>query len=182
VLFIHERAGRIDKEIAYRNIFLTSVSETQILRKALESLLDEQARLKEILIEAGMPVYDYEGNVILKVLATGYSSSEMETDDTPFITAANTRTRQGVVALSRDLLKPYTPDAPFSFGDHIIISGLGEFIVEDSMNDRWQKRMDIWFPSRQEAFHFGKKNLYISKLTGHTEPLDNPSYVNGALQ
>jgi len=182
VLYLHERSVRIEKETAYRGLYLTAISETQFLRGSLQSLLKERSRLKGYLVEAGVPVYDDEGNILLKVLATGYSSSIIETDDTPHITAANTRTRLGIVALSRDLLRPYTPDAPFAFGDHIYVSGMGEFIVEDSMHRRWHKRMDIWFPSRQEAFDFGKRNLYISKLTNNEQILDESSgHNNGAL-
>lgn len=181
-LYLYERSARIEKETAYQNLYMTTVSETQFLRASLRTLLEERLRLKGSLIEAGVPVYDDEGNVLLKVLATGYSSSIFETDDTPYITAANTRTRPGIVALSRDLLRPYTPDALFTFGDRIYVSGLGEFIVEDSMNRRWRKRMDIWFPSRKEAFDFGKRNLYISKLANSEEILEEFPHNNGALQ
>jgi 3D (Asp-Asp-Asp) domain-containing protein len=181
-LYLNERSARLEKEMAYQNLYLTSVSESQLLRETLQALLADRSRLRGRLVEAGLPVFDDEGNVLLKVMATGYSSSIVETDDTPFITAANTRTRPGIVALSRDLLRPYTPDAPFSFGDRIYISGMGEFIVEDSMNRRWQKRLDIWFPSRKEAFDFGKRNLYISKLANHKEIFAESPHNNGALQ
>jgi 3D (Asp-Asp-Asp) domain-containing protein len=182
VLYLHERSVRIDKEKAYQDLFMTTVSETQFLRSSMQSLLKERALLRGRLIEAGVPVCDDDGNVFLKLVATGYSSSIFETDDTPFITAANTHTRPGIVAMSRDLLRAYTPNAPFHFGDRIHIAGLGEFIVEDSMNRRWRKRMDIWFPSRKEAFDFGKRNLYISKLANHKEILDEFAHNNGALQ
>jgi 3D (Asp-Asp-Asp) domain-containing protein len=98
------------------------------------------------------------------VIATGYSSSIYETDSTPFITASNTRTREGILALSRDLLKRYTPGAPFDFGDRVHVPGLGEFIVEDSMNSRWNNRIDIWFPSRLEAVRFGVKEVYLRTI------------------
>jgi 3D (Asp-Asp-Asp) domain-containing protein len=181
-LYLHERFVRIEKEKAYQDLFMTTVSETQLLRATLQSLLKERTLLRGRLIEAGVPVCDDDGNVFLKVLATGYSSSIFETDDTPFITAANTPTRPGVVAMSRDLLRVYTPNAPFNFGDRIHISGLGEFIVEDSMHRRWRKRMDIWFPSRREAFDFGKRNLYISKLANNEEILAESPPNNGVLQ
>lgn len=180
-LYLHERSVRIEKEGAYRDIYLTAVSETQLLRGTLRSLLRERSRLRESLLEFGVPIHDDEGNILLKVVTTGYSSSIYETDDTPFLTAANTQTRPGIVALSRDLLKPYTPGALFSFGDRIYVSGLGEFIVEDSMNGRWEKRMDIWFPSRREAFDFGKRNLYISKPANSEEILAESPHNNGAL-
>jgi 3D (Asp-Asp-Asp) domain-containing protein len=163
-LFVIERNRRVDSEQAYAALSIAANSESLVLKEWLASLLDEQASLKQHLLDAGFPVYDDKGRMTLKVLATGYSSSVIETDNTPFITAANTRTRPGVVAMSRDLLRRYTPGAPFDFGDRIHIAGLGEFSVEDSMNRRWEKRIDIWFPSRSEAFYFGKKSLYITKL------------------
>ncbi len=181
-LYYREHARLVDSELAYQSFFMNTTSENHMLVETVRSLLKDRALLKGLLLEAGYPVYTDEGNLMLKVLATGYSSSVIETDDTPYITAANTRTRMGVVALSRDLLKRYTPNAPFSFGDRIFILGLGEFTVEDSMHHRWKQRMDIWFPSRREAFRFGKKNLYITKLTDTEETLGEPSFANGALQ
>lgn len=164
VLYVIERDRRVESETAYAALSIASTSETLVLRESLATLMDERASLKKHLLDAGIPVYDQSGSITLKVLGTGYSSSVIETDNTPHITAANTRTRPGVVALSRDLLQRYTPGAPFDFGDRIHIAGLGEYSVEDSMNRRWKKRIDIWFPSRSEAFYFGKKSLYISKL------------------
>jgi 3D (Asp-Asp-Asp) domain-containing protein len=94
---------------------------------------------------------------------SAYTSRACETDDTPFITAANTATRPGVLALSRDLLKRYTPGAPFDFGDIVHINGMGDFVVEDSMNGRWQRRADIWFESVADARHFGRR---VAVMTG----------------
>jgi 3D (Asp-Asp-Asp) domain-containing protein len=164
ILYITERIRRVESEKAYAALSIASTSESLVLRESLASLLDERTSLRQHLLDLGIPLCDDDGSVTLKVLATGYSSSKIETDNTPHITAANTHPRPGVVALSRDLLKRYTPDAPFDFGDRIHIPGLGEFTVEDSMNRRWERRIDIWFPSRSEAFCFGKRNLYISKL------------------
>jgi 3D (Asp-Asp-Asp) domain-containing protein len=97
------------------------------------------------------------------VSVSAYTSRACETDDTPFITAANTSTRPGVVALSRDLLKRYTPGAPFDFGDVVHIAGMGEFVVEDSMASRWRHRADIWFESVEDAREFGRRR---SVMTG----------------
>lgn len=101
--------------------------------------------------------------VAVTVSVSAYTSRECETDDTPFITAANTATRAGVVALSRDLLKRYTPGAPFDFGDVVHINGLGDFVVEDSMHGRWQHRADIWFESVEDARSFGR---HAAVMTG----------------
>lgn len=78
---------------------------------------------------------------------TAYSSSKDETDSTPFITASNTRVRDGVVA---------TNILPFGIRVRIpSLFGGREFVVEDRMHPRHQDRLDIWFPSRREALRFG---------------------------
>lgn len=100
--------------------------------------------------------------VAVTVSVSAYTSRECETDDTPFITAANTSTRPGVLALSRDLLKRYTPGAPFDFGDIVHIKGLGDFVVEDSMNGRWRNRADIWFESVDDARAFGRRGAVLT--------------------
>jgi 3D (Asp-Asp-Asp) domain-containing protein len=106
--------------------------------------------------------------VAVAVSVSAYTSRECETDDTPFITAANTPTRPGVLALSRDLLKRYTPGAPFDFGDVVHIVGLGDFVVEDAMNARWQRRADIWFESVDDAREFGRRVAVVSGPYGLT--------------
>lgn len=94
------------------------------------------------------------------VTVTGYSSEPRQTDSTPFITASNTQVRPGVIALSRDLLRRYTPGAPFAFGDSVLVAGK-TYVVEDSMNRRWTLRADVWFPSRTEAMRFGRQELEL---------------------
>lgn len=93
----------------------------------------------------------------IKVIVTAYSSSPLETDDNPYLTAAGTRVRDGVVANNL-----------FPFGTKIRLPELyGEkiFVVEDRMH--WKKgyyHIDIWFPSRKEALEFGAKRTYIEIL------------------
>ncbi len=95
----------------------------------------------------------------IPVVITAYSSTPFETDDTPFITAAGTSVRNGVIANNY-----------FPFGTKIKIPELyGDkiFIVEDRMN--WRKgnyQFDIWFPSHQEAKNFGAKRTVIEILEG----------------
>ncbi|MBD3334429.1 MAG: hypothetical protein GF355_02840 [Candidatus Eisenbacteria bacterium] len=98
-----------------------------------------------------------------RVSVTAYSSTPDQTDDTPWITAAATRVRPGIVALSRDLLKTHTPDAPFEYGDLILVAGVGVFRVEDTMHRRWRRRADIWFPTRDQARRWGHRQALITK-------------------
>jgi len=108
--------------------------------------------------------------IALSVTVSGYTSRTCETDSTPNITAANTSTRRGVIALSRDLVRRYTPGAPFEFGDVVHLNGIGDFVVEDSMAERWARRADIWFDSVSEARSFGRRHAV---LTGPYGPVDD---------
>lgn len=159
-LYFHERSRRIETSRAYGSLAFSSGAEIATLRKTMGNLLSEQSEIKGLLLDAGYAVYS-DNELAVPVIATGYSSSMWETDETPFVTAANTPTRFGIVALSRDLLRRYTPDAPFDFGDVVHISGLGDFVVEDSMNGRWRRRVDVWFPSRTAAVSFGRRDAII---------------------
>ena len=95
----------------------------------------------------------------LPVIVTAYSSTPWETDDNPFLTAAGTGVKDGIIANN------YLP-----FGTKVRIPEIyGEkvFVVEDRMN--WRKdnyHFDIWFPSYGEALNFGAKETYIEVLEG----------------
>ncbi|MCP4545687.1 MAG: hypothetical protein GY835_04360 [bacterium] len=93
------------------------------------------------------------------VVVTGYSSTRDQCDNDPFITASNKQVRPGIIALSRDLLQRYNPDAPFTWGDRVYLKGFGEFTVEDCMNSRYTRRADIWFSDRRSAAEWGVKKL-----------------------
>ena len=81
------------------------------------------------------------------VVVTGYSSSYDETDEDPYITASGEFVKEGIVATN------FLP-----IGTHIKIPALfgnKVFVVKDRMNPRYYYRVDIWFPSKEEALHFG---------------------------
>ncbi len=84
----------------------------------------------------------------LRVIVTAYSSTPEETDSSPFITAAGTTVREGIIANN---LLPFGTIVrlPEIYGDRL-------FVVEDRMNRQKSTRhFDIWFPSSQEALNFG---------------------------
>ena len=91
------------------------------------------------------------------VIVTAYSSSVWETDNDPFITAAGTWVRDGIIANN---LLPFGTKVrlPELYGEKI-------FVVEDRMS--WKKgnyHFDIWFPSYSEAKNFGAQRTYIEIL------------------
>jgi len=93
-----------------------------------------------------------EGNVLviekMTVIVTAYSSSSWETDDNPYLTAAGTQVREGIVANN---LLPFGTKIrmPELYGNKV-------FVVEDRMNSKkGDDHIDIWFPSYWQALHFG---------------------------
>lgn len=94
----------------------------------------------------------------LNTIITGYSSTPDQTDSTPFITAANTFVRPGIVA-ANFLPLGTKIRLPELYGDRI-------FVVEDRMHPRKHYLVDIWFPTREEALNFGAKTTLIEVLEG----------------
>ena len=92
----------------------------------------------------------------IKLPATAYSSTPDQTDSTPFITASGTNVRWGVVAAN------FLPIGtrlrlPDHYGDQV-------FVVEDRMNERYNVRLDIWMESREQAKHWGLKQVVVEVL------------------
>lgn len=96
----------------------------------------------------------------IDVTVTGYSPRREETDDTPFTTAFNKRVKTGIIAISRDLEDAHG----WAEGDTIVLEGIGLFEVGDRMNQRWRKRIDIFFFDTAEARRFGKVQVKAAKL------------------
>ncbi len=105
----------------------------------------------------------------VKVSVTGYTSCPAQTDDTPFVTATLHPTRPGTLALSRDLLRTFTLNAPFEFGDRVLIPGMGIYVVEDTMHPRWQNTADIWFHDNETALRWGRREVFLT-LVDADEP------------
>jgi 3D (Asp-Asp-Asp) domain-containing protein len=96
-------------------------------------------------------------NKKMEVIATAYSSTVWECDDTPFITASNTQVRDGIIANN---LLPFNTRVkiPELYGDKI-------FVVEDRMHYlKSPYQIDLWFPSHEAATDFGVKRTYIEVL------------------
>ncbi len=87
------------------------------------------------------------------VVATAYSSTPDQTDDTPFITSNGKQVYDGLVAAN---WLPYGTKVrlPDMFGDKI-------FTVNDRMNRRFSDRMDVWFKTRDDAKKFGIRHIRI---------------------
>jgi 3D (Asp-Asp-Asp) domain-containing protein len=94
---------------------------------------------------------------VIYCIITAYSSTPWQTDDTPFITAAGTEVRNGIIANN---LLPFGTRIriPELYGDKI-------FVVEDRMNSKKSDyHFDIWFEDNKDAENFGAKMAYIEIL------------------
>lgn len=88
---------------------------------------------------------------------TAYSSTPCQTDETPYLTAAGTWVREGIVANNKYSLGTKIR-IPELYGDKI-------FVIEDRMH--WTKgvyQFDIWMDSYGKAKNFGVKRTYIEIL------------------
>ena len=106
--------------------------------------------------------------------STAYNSLSSQTDRTPFITATGARTRFGVIALSRDMLRSVP------YGSLVRIEDLGAwgsgrgrgtynrmlsgvlFQVEDTMHARKVRTVDVWFYSRSQAMQWGARQVKLT--------------------
>jgi 3D (Asp-Asp-Asp) domain-containing protein len=91
-----------------------------------------------------------------KIVATAYSSTPDQTDNSPFTTANGKFVREGVAAANflKFGTKVRFPDV---YGDKI-------FVVEDRMAKRNSHKIDIWMESREQALQFGVKRVNIEIL------------------
>ncbi len=135
-----------------------------------------------------------EGTPRFVVRATGYNSLASQTDSTPEITATGTRTRFGIVAVSRDLLSDALP-----YGSLVRLTDLGNFyngrgagsyqslldsqgyfIVEDTMHRRKRQQIDVWFGDYASAVNWGVRSVGVEVVRyGHEGPLLDEALASG---
>ena len=123
----------------------------QLTKEEVEQ--DKKVELEITIPKVNQPPQKTQTAKTMVVVATAYSSTPDQTDSTPFITAWNTRVRDGIIAAN---FLPFGTRirVPEIFGDKI-------FVVEDRMHQRYHYRIDVWFPERQMAKKFGIKKVKI---------------------
>lgn len=90
---------------------------------------------------------------------TAYSPSKSQTDSNPFETASTQIVTPKdldqllYVAVSRNLLKRFNPQAYLEYGDKIYI----EFTVIDTMHERWINTIDLFMRNEKIALLFGRQ-------------------------
>ena len=98
------------------------------------------------------------------VTATTYKPTTEETDSTPNVTASGFKIskknpkKHRIIAISRDLKRK------FKFGSRVRIKGAGkysgEYVVQDVMNKRYRKRIDILINPKDKQTTIKNVKLY----------------------
>jgi len=118
------------------------------LRTGAELFLEIEAMQNETRSFGALPeAEDGSPTQILTLPVTAYSSDVWQTDATPEITASGTSVRHGVIA-ANFLPIGTRVKLPELFGDEV-------FIVEDRMNHRYRRHMDVWMEETADAKNFG---------------------------
>jgi len=167
--FLRKKVGLYILIFLMAGLFIVSLSLELTKEVGAESqlLLTEEQVSSDFLIIQGNSLQPTKnplnpGEIIvsnrIEVVVTGYSSTPWETDDTPYLTAAGTLVKEGIVATN---ILPFGTKIrlPEIYGDKI-------FVVEDRMKQEKNYHIDIWFPSYSEALNFGVKKTYIEILKG----------------
>jgi len=84
------------------------------------------------------------------VEVSAYSARKGECDPDPHITASVRPPKPGTVAVSRDLF-----DMGWTFGKRVYLKGLGQYVINDVMNQRYQMRVDVFMDHNRAAKEFG---------------------------
>lgn len=96
---------------------------------------------------------EYTKQVLLGVQVTSYNNEAMQTDSTPNITATNRPVREGIIAASPDLLNK----GIIKYGDLVFIDCFNQwFVVEDTMNKRFTRRLDVFLFDKQESLKINR--------------------------
>lgn len=128
--------------------------------------IQEEPQVKEVIKEVPPSLiiqipqkYNLEGTeytkkVLKDITITSYNNHAEQTDDTPNITATSRPVRENMVAVSFDLLNK----GIVHYGDLVHIDCMQQwYVVEDTMNKRFEKRMDIFLFDKQESLKINKK-------------------------
>ena len=166
--------------------FRAERSETVVLQVTPEATILATPRTPAAI---PAPVHGPIANPTFTVRATGYNSMAAQTDASPNVTATGTRTRFGVLAVSRDLLGDDLPYGSLvrlrdlgSYYDgrgagryQSLLDGHGLFVVEDTMHARKRQQVDVWIGDYASAVNCGVRQLEVEVVRyGYDGPLLDP--------
>lgn len=95
------------------------------------------------------------------VEVTAYSATKEQCDNDPHIAASMKPPKPGTVAVSRDLF-----DLGWTFGKTVYLKGLGPYVINDVMNERFKHRVDVFISDTRQAKGFGTRTTEAILLRG----------------
>lgn len=101
---------------------------------------------------------------------TSYQPVESQTDDSPTWTSIGDRTTKFGCAVSQDLLR----DGLVNYGDVLYIPGYGYKIVNDTMNARHTKHVDLLVFTHKEEKAVGVRHLRVYKVS---QPMEDTNVL-----
>ena len=87
----------------------------------------------------------------MNMIITAYTASADECGKDDGITASGESVRRGIVAT----------DSSIPFGTILYIDGVGEVVVKDRGGDITEDRIDLYVPTKDEAFNFGRQQKKV---------------------
>lgn len=97
---------------------------------------------------------EYTKRVLNDITITSYNNHTEQTDDTPNLTATSRPVRENMIAVSPDLLTK----GLIKYGDLVYIDCMEQwYVVEDTMNKRFERRIDVFLFDKQESLKINKK-------------------------
>ena len=97
------------------------------------------------------------------VQVSGYNSEVGQTDASPFIMANGNHVRWGAVAANiidangRNIPFGTVIKIPSLYGDQL-------FVVEDRLNKRYTRNVDIWFANKADALKLGRRTVVVEVI------------------
>lgn len=140
-------------------ICISDVSKIDKLNTEIEHLqntikLQETQKIIKIDTKFDLTNAEYLKYSLKDITITSYNNHANQTDDSPNITATNRPVREGIVAASPDLINK----GIIKYGDLVYIDCFNKwYTVEDTMNKRFERRLDIFLFDKDESLKINKK-------------------------
>jgi 3D (Asp-Asp-Asp) domain-containing protein len=122
--------------------------------------------------------------VIIKLILLGtmtltsYRPISPQTDDSPTWTSIGDRTTKFGCAVSQDLLR----DGLVNYGDVLYVPGYGYRVVNDTMNARHTKHVDLLVFTHKEEKAVGVRHLLVYKVSQPMEDADKLRHLVRRIQ
>ncbi|MGE4291041.1 MAG: 3D domain-containing protein [Desulfovibrio sp.] len=136
----NEQIVTLERDLRFAEYKIKSGQRTLAVTQALQKNLLQSKRVKSVTI-------------------TAYNPREEQCDEDPLVAASMRKVRTGTVAVSRDLF-----DQGWVFGRKVRIEGLGIFEINDLMNRRFSRSIDVFMWDEDQATAFGRRQARAALL------------------